>query len=243
MLLLSLPAYSLEEYTIGNFQNMEIQEIFSILNTQETEIKTQKDFEVYYLNLLTFINMSVNGNDTDNYPQGIKKVDCGYNSWEYLIDYEYLYKYNKILSQAWKDYLILNIKEYQQINKNKAVPTGYHYEGISYDISLIPEFISTRREFINKYPDFPLNNLNEKEIKYLLRDLIDDKWQVWENNKVKHSTQIVYKKALIDFDKTTYEYKTLKTWYDVLSKNDFIACEEIYKYAFEGWVWFITSQD
>ena len=265
LLLLGLPCYAVTEYTIGNMENMDTQELIKILN--EHEIKTQKDFEIYYTNLLNYIetkNTSTWGdipystehaNDDikrffarENYNAPIIKIDKGHAMWGSMINYQYLYKYENILSQAWKDYLLININEYNQINKDKEVPTGYYYEGISYDISLIPDFIIARRKFINKYPDFPFNWLNEKQIKWFLSDLIDDKWQIHDfsntyPNKLNDKTKTTYIRALNLFEKDSLEYQILNEWYNILKKNNFRLTKEVTKHANNGWVWFLDSQD
>lgn len=53
LLLLGLPCYAVTEYTIGNMENIEPQELIKILD--EHKIKTQKDFEIYYTNMLNYI--------------------------------------------------------------------------------------------------------------------------------------------------------------------------------------------
>ena len=266
LLLLGLPCYAVTEYTIGNMQNMETQELIKILDEQD--IKTQKDFEIYYTNLLNYLktgNSSTWGdipfstehaNDDikrffaqENYNAPIIKVDEGHAVWVSMINYQYLYdNYENILSQAWKDYLLLNINEYNQINKDKDVPTGYYYEGISYDISLIPDFIIARRNFINKYPDFSFNWLNEKQIKWFLSDLIDDKWQIHDfsntyPNKLNDKTKTTYKRALNLFEKDSFEYQILNEWYNLLRENHFKFTKDVTNRANNGWVWFLDSQD
>lgn len=179
-----------------------------------------QDFEDYYKSLLHY-------EYTLQIPQqprkDLIKVDEGYNNYRYVPNYMYLNNLPK--SKMWDDYIKLKLKEYKIINKDKNIPTNYHYEGITYDIKYVPKWIIQRRKFLTKYPDFPLRNVIEDEIYMLLIDLMDDKNQVWIYTQ--YSTQIneniikYYKYFLKHSNKDTFEYEIINKWYCLLQENNF----------------------
>lgn len=264
LIILNLPTTALENYSREYLSNKTEVELIQLYKNQEVQLNRSKNFEkdfvIYYANLLNF--PLIDGDipcEIDSSFEDIKlylsnnvivdpivKVDGGHAMWSSLINYQYLYdKYNHKLDKAWKEYFKLFIDEYNIINKNKEVPTGYHYEGITYDISLVPEFIIKRRKFMNTYPKFPFNYINEIYIDIFLSDFVNDRWQIWNDEepaKLSNKTKELYEKFLKEADKNTHEYQIINEWYQLLKHNNFSYTKQVSEKVNDKGVWFLIQE-
>ena len=193
----------------------------SITELQEQEkCITINNFSNFYIQLLEIKN-------TLDKPQinSLILLDNGYNNYSIEPNYVYLSKLPK--NKIWEDYINLKLVEYKNINKNKKVPTDYHYEGITYNIEYIPKWLNKRINFLSKYPNFPLYKQLQQDNYYLIYDFIDDKNQVWNENNLNKNAQKAYKYFLKTADKNSMEYHIINGWYILLQKNNFKRTQNV----------------
>ena len=200
-----------------------------------------KLFGVFYKNLVGFVNNididdliidTIESNDDIQYVLSPKTDIFKFQieNWSSIfINDEYLYKrYSKYLNKVWQEYLELlaNSKE-ADLYQNCLVEST----DIVNEIILWQKFLSENSNFI-------MNNSIKNTIKFLVECIIyrsdsDYTFDIENNNILSNDAKKGYEDFLKRVDKSTQEYKVVKSCYGTLEKNNFKANSEFYKIIYD----------
>ncbi len=143
-----------------------------------------------------------------------------------LVNREYIYnKYSKYLSKSWNKFLKLSYEFENDINETLA----------NIEETKIIEWIVKWQKFLNKYPEFPMQNDVKNDIKWLINDILyghflsNDEEQSFNVEKLKNS----YDEFLNKVDKSSKEYDLAVKCYEELKNNNFKRTAQYHKYLYD----------
>ncbi|MEI7473271.1 MAG: hypothetical protein WCK67_00700 [bacterium] len=152
----------------------------------------------------------------------------GYNVWLYEAsfslydDADFLKKnFSSYLSPMWQEFLKLRLIEQNQLGY------GYSEDEPGADDKLRKQIILWEN-FINKYPSFPEINELKAKISDYFNSYIFPKYSYSEKGEIVPELKKSYETFLVKNKNSKY-YPTVKKWYSLLKKNNFI-----YLWCFDG---------
>ncbi len=155
--------------------------------------------------------------------------DCegGYTAY---INHSYLVKkYSKFLNQNWQEYLKI-----RQIENNDRSNISYYCDGYCPMSDNTLKWYVLEYEFINKFPNFTYTPyLKERMNTYMENALNSNFMMLDEKGVVPKEVRQAFVKFLEKVDESDKYYKTVKLWYDTMSKTDFTLNDKFFKAMYD----------